>query len=134
MSKMDAILNGIKIGIFGIDVLLAVNAFIKGDAVIGILFILVGIIMLSTMKFRKKPRFHVEVHKISGAEAKEFDKIISDLKEGRLYPQRKILYIIDLLNHLNTINDNPDYKKGFDACKKICLEIIKAECDLKDGD
>lgn len=134
MSKLDAILNGVKVGIFCIDVMLAVNAFVKGDVIIGALFILVGILMLSTMRFKKKPGIEFEIKKVSKDEMKEIDKLLNGVTTRTFIDKSAIDGTIDLIEHIETFSDEPEYKKGFDSCKKMCLKIIKVNCHLEDDD
>lgn len=133
MSKLDAILCGVKVGIVGVDAVFAANAFIKDDALIGILFILLGILMIFQIK-PKKPKVEFKIKKVSKDEMKEIDKFLNGVTTRTFIDKSAIDGTIDLIEHIETFSDNPEYKKGFDSCKKMCLKIIKVNCHLEDDD
>ena len=133
MSKKDAIWGGIKLGVICMEVIYAVHAFKQGNVGLGIFFIACGIIVVLSIIISRivgKPR--IEIRRVSEAEAEELEKMLGNVVKKRLYSEDVIKHIIDLIDKQYVVQDNLDYAKGFNECKRMCMEIIKDECDIKE--
>lgn len=133
MSKKDAIWGGIKLGIICMEIIYAVHAFKQGNVGLGIFFIACAIIIVLINIIPRiigKPR--IEIRRVSEAEAEELEKMLGNVVRKRLYSEDVIKHIIDLIDKQYVVQDNLDYAKGFNECKRKCMEIIKDECDIKE--
>lgn len=136
MKKIDSIMAGVIMGAWMMELILATKCFLEGRIAVGffvlacaLVLILPGLISrLGMLAQSKKPR--IDIAEVTKEQAEDIEKMFEHIVKRRLYSEDVIKEIIKGLDDKKSGSDNPDYEKGFEMCKKMCIEYIKDECDL----